>query len=79
MGALADSFSTAGVVVPAKAGIQYAAASRLHHNGLWNTGSPPRSLSSGGHSADPVAGMRTEHDFAISRRDPPEVLHFVAL
>ncbi len=25
---------------PAKAGIQYAAASRLNHNRLWNTGSP---------------------------------------
>jgi hypothetical protein len=28
------------VVMPAKAGIQYAAASRLKHRGLWNTGSP---------------------------------------
>ncbi|MGY2982729.1 hypothetical protein ACVI1K_000076 [Bradyrhizobium sp. USDA 4508] len=25
---------------PAKAVIQYAAAARLEHNGLWNTGSP---------------------------------------
>jgi hypothetical protein len=28
------------LVMPAKAGIQYAAASRLKHNRLWNTGSP---------------------------------------
>jgi hypothetical protein len=27
------------VVIPAKAGIQYAAASRLNHQRLWNTGS----------------------------------------
>ena len=27
-------------VMPANAGIQYAAASRLKHGGLWNTGSP---------------------------------------
>jgi hypothetical protein len=27
-------------VIPAKAGIQYAAASRLNHVCLWNTGSP---------------------------------------
>jgi hypothetical protein len=28
-------------VIPAQAGIQYAAAYRLNHYGLWNTGSPP--------------------------------------
>ena len=28
------------VVIPANAGIQYAAASRFNHDGLWNTGSP---------------------------------------
>src|SRR5258705_1430494 len=28
------------VVIPAHAGIQYAEASRLNHNRLWNTGSP---------------------------------------
>ena len=27
------------LVIPAQAGIQYAAASRLNHCGLWNTGS----------------------------------------
>jgi hypothetical protein len=27
-------------VIPAKAGIQYAAAYRINHNRLWNTGSP---------------------------------------
>jgi hypothetical protein len=28
------------LVMPANAGIQYAAASRLKHSHLWNTGSP---------------------------------------
>jgi hypothetical protein len=28
-------------VIPAQAGIQYAAAYRFNHYGLWNTGSPP--------------------------------------
>jgi hypothetical protein len=32
--------STPGLVVPAKAGIQYAAAYRLKRYRLWNTGSP---------------------------------------
>jgi hypothetical protein len=38
---------------------------------------PRRSLSSGGHSADPVAGMTTGYDFAISRHDLPEVCIFI--
>ena len=42
--------------MPAKAGIQYAAASRLNRYGLWNTVVTRRSLSSGAHSRDPVAG-----------------------
>ena len=32
--------ATHTTVIPAHAGIQYAAASRLNHCGLWNTGSP---------------------------------------
>jgi hypothetical protein len=28
-------------VIPAQAGIQYTAAYRFNHYGLWNTGSPP--------------------------------------
>src|SRR5258705_3929017 len=55
-------------VIPAKAGIQYAAASRLNHRCRWNTGSPgpvsakaspgptdalgPRSFSEGGKPGD---------------------------
>ena len=32
--------TTPSAVIPAKAGIQYAAAYRLNHWRLWNTGSP---------------------------------------
>src|SRR5437870_4279460 len=35
-----------------------------------------RSLSSGGHSADPVAAMTTEYVFAFSRRIAPEVCKY---
>ena len=38
---------------------------------------PRRSLSSGGHSADPVAGMTAGYDFAISRHVLPEVCLFI--
>ncbi|MBA4033555.1 MAG: hypothetical protein C0480_02975 [Bradyrhizobium sp.] len=38
---------------------------------------PRRSLSSGGHSADPVAGMTVGYDFAISRHVLPEVCLFI--
>ena len=37
---------------------------------------PRRSLSSGGHSADPLAGMTAGYDFAISRHVLPEVCIF---
>ena len=63
------------IVIPAKAGIQYAAASRFNHYCLWNTGSP-------GPSAQLRTGraMTTECAFAISRRHLPEVcLEFPAL
>jgi hypothetical protein len=48
--------------------IQYAAASRVNHCGLWIL-VPRRSLSSGGHSADPLAGMTSEYEAAFSRRN----------
>jgi hypothetical protein len=35
-----NPFATQQIVIPAKAGIQYAAAYRFNHCCLWNTGSP---------------------------------------
>ena len=49
------------VVIPAKAGIQYAAAYRFNQCCLWNTGSPA------------CAGDDTEYDIAFSRHIAPEV------
>jgi hypothetical protein len=44
------------VVIPAKAGIQYAAASRFKCRRLWNTGSPAGACHRAARCADPVAG-----------------------
>jgi hypothetical protein len=60
--------ATHTTVIPAKAGNQYAAASRFNHWRLWNTGSPA------------FAGMTTEYETAISRHELPEAcLNFPAL
>src|SRR4051812_36403341 len=55
------------IVIPAKAGIQYAAAFRFYHFGLWNTGSP---------AFAPSRVTTTEYAFAFSRRISPEVCIF---
>ena len=58
------SYST---VIPAQAGIQYAAADRFNHWRLWNTGDPPARVTT------------TAYDVAISRRITPEACISLAL
>ena len=62
---LALGFAPRIGVIPAHAGIQYAAASRFFHRRLWNTGSP---ACAGDDSGD-VALAFTKHTFAIPRRN----------
>jgi hypothetical protein len=57
-----QSVATKQVVVPAHAGIKYAAASRFYHRRLWNTGSPGQGRA-----------MTAAYVSAFSRRDAPEV------
>jgi len=57
-----DALLTA--VIPAHAGIQYAAASRFYHHRLWNTGSPGQ------------AGDDTGYVAAFSRRIASEVCSY---
>ena len=61
-----NPFATQQIVIPAKAGIQYAAAYRFNHCCLWNTGSPALRRA-----------MTTEYDSAFSRRDAPEVCKII--
>jgi hypothetical protein len=57
----------APVVIPAKAGIQYAAAYRFNHCYLWILDRPPSRT------------MTTEYAFAISRRAAPELCMALSL
>src|SRR3982074_418395 len=51
-----DSANPQMVVIPAKAGIQYAAASQSEYRRLWDTGSPAGACHRAALRADPVAG-----------------------
>ena len=54
------------LVIPAQAGIQYAAAYRFYHWRLWDTGSPA-------FAGDDSCGCVLKRSFAISRLVSPEL------
>src|SRR6266566_89019 len=54
-GSSQNSISIGNGHTPRKRGIQYAAASRLKHKCLWNTGSPAGACHRAAQCADPVA------------------------
>jgi len=54
-------------------GIQYAAAYRFNHCRLWNTGSPAGACHRARIRATRWRVTTIEYDFAISRRDAPEL------
>ena len=62
------------IVIPAQAGIQYAAASRFNHRRLWNTGSPGHRRAEATPFFERLCrAMTAEYVFAIPRRIAPEL------
>ena len=53
------------LVIPAHAGIRYAAASRLEHSRLWNTGSPVESDDDSGEQDAAPGPHGEEHREAV--------------